>query len=91
MSTEAATGLEGTRAVVTGAASGIGRATALLLLERGASVVAADRDESGLAAAVAAAPRPVSATSPSALTARGSPTPRARRAAASSTRRESSG
>ena len=40
---------EGARAVVTGAASGIGRATALLLLERGASVVAADRDESGLA------------------------------------------
>jgi NAD(P)-dependent dehydrogenase (short-subunit alcohol dehydrogenase family) len=54
VSIEAATGLEGTRAVVTGAASGIGRATALLLLERGASVVAADRDESGLAAAVAA-------------------------------------
>src|SRR5437660_1532007 len=38
------------RAVVTGAASGIGRATALLLLERGAQVVAADRDEAGLAA-----------------------------------------
>jgi NAD(P)-dependent dehydrogenase (short-subunit alcohol dehydrogenase family) len=49
-----ATGLEGTRAVVTGAASGIGRATALLLLDRGASVVAADRDETGLAVAVAA-------------------------------------
>ena len=54
MSTYAAIGLEGTRAIVTGAASGIGRATALLLLERGASVVAADRDEAGLAAAVAA-------------------------------------
>jgi NAD(P)-dependent dehydrogenase (short-subunit alcohol dehydrogenase family) len=37
------------RAVVTGAASGIGRATALLLLEHGADVVAADRDASGLA------------------------------------------
>jgi NAD(P)-dependent dehydrogenase (short-subunit alcohol dehydrogenase family) len=37
------------RAVVTGAASGIGRATALLLLERGEGVVAADRDEAGLA------------------------------------------
>jgi NAD(P)-dependent dehydrogenase (short-subunit alcohol dehydrogenase family) len=37
------------RAVVTGAASGIGRATALLLLGRGANVVAADRDETGLA------------------------------------------
>lgn len=36
------------RAVVTGAASGIGRATALLLLDRGVSVVAADRDEAGL-------------------------------------------
>ena len=39
------------RAVVTGAASGIGRATALLLLERGATVVAADRDETGLTVA----------------------------------------
>jgi NAD(P)-dependent dehydrogenase (short-subunit alcohol dehydrogenase family) len=38
-------------AVVTGAASGIGRATALLLLERGSQVVAADRDEAGLAVA----------------------------------------
>ena len=37
------------RAVVTGAASGIGRATALLLLERGATVVAADLDEARLA------------------------------------------
>jgi NAD(P)-dependent dehydrogenase (short-subunit alcohol dehydrogenase family) len=46
--------LAGTRAVVTGAASGIGRATALLLLERGASVVAADRNEAGLADAAAA-------------------------------------
>ncbi len=46
--------LAGERAIVTGAASGIGRATALLLLERGASVVAADRDEAGLAEAVAA-------------------------------------
>jgi NAD(P)-dependent dehydrogenase (short-subunit alcohol dehydrogenase family) len=54
VSTYAAIGLEGSRAIVTGAASGIGRATALLLLERGASVVAADRDEVGLAVAVAA-------------------------------------
>lgn len=36
--------------MVTGAASGIGRATALLLLGRGVSVVAADRDEAGLEA-----------------------------------------
>ena len=41
--------LAGARAVVTGAASGIGRATVLVLLERGASVVAADRDARGLA------------------------------------------
>jgi NAD(P)-dependent dehydrogenase (short-subunit alcohol dehydrogenase family) len=52
-------GLEGTRAIVTGAASGIGRATALLLLERGASVVAADRDERGLAVAAGAGAEPV--------------------------------
>ena len=38
----------GRRAVVTGAASGIGRAAALLLRERGASVVAADLSEAGL-------------------------------------------
>ncbi len=54
MSAVAATRFEGARAVVTGAASGIGRATALLLLERGASVVAADRDEAGLAIVLAA-------------------------------------
>jgi NAD(P)-dependent dehydrogenase (short-subunit alcohol dehydrogenase family) len=37
------------RAVVTGAASGIGKATALLLRERGSEVIAVDRDEAGLA------------------------------------------
>ena len=47
------------RAVVTGAASGIGRATALLLLERGANVVAADRDETGLAVVADAGAEPV--------------------------------
>ena len=47
------------RAVVTGAASGIGRATALLLLERGANVVAADRDETGLAVVSDAGAEPV--------------------------------
>ena len=47
------------RAVVTGAASGIGRATALLLLERGASVVAADRDETRLAVVADAGAEPV--------------------------------
>ena len=40
--------------MVTGAASGIGRATALLLAERGDVVVGLDRDPAGLAATVAA-------------------------------------
>jgi NAD(P)-dependent dehydrogenase (short-subunit alcohol dehydrogenase family) len=47
------------RPAVTGAASGIGRATALLLLERGSSVVAADRDEAGLAVVADASAEPV--------------------------------
>ncbi len=42
------------RVVVTGAASGIGKATALLLRERGSEVVAVDVNEEGLAAAAAA-------------------------------------
>jgi NAD(P)-dependent dehydrogenase (short-subunit alcohol dehydrogenase family) len=42
-------GLEIRVVLVTGAASGIGAATAALLLEAGATVVAADRDEEGLA------------------------------------------
>jgi NAD(P)-dependent dehydrogenase (short-subunit alcohol dehydrogenase family) len=42
------------RAVVTGAASGIGKATALLLRERGSEVVAVDLDEAGLAEAATA-------------------------------------
>lgn len=41
--------IEGRVAVVTGAASGIGRATARHLIERGCSVAAADIDEDGLA------------------------------------------
>ncbi|MFD4919702.1 SDR family NAD(P)-dependent oxidoreductase [Streptomyces goshikiensis] len=41
--------LTGRTALVTGAASGIGRATALLLSEAGAAVHCADRDERGLA------------------------------------------
>ena len=48
-----------TRAVVTGAASGIGRATTLLLLERGATVVAADRNEAGLAVVADAGAEPI--------------------------------
>ena len=42
------------RAVVTGAASGIGKATAILLRERGSEVVAVDINEAGLADAAAA-------------------------------------
>ena len=40
--------VEGKVAVITGAASGIGRATAIALSEGGATVVLADRDEDGL-------------------------------------------
>ena len=43
---------QGRTAVVTGAASGIGRSTALLLAQLGATVHAADLDESGAAAVV---------------------------------------
>jgi NAD(P)-dependent dehydrogenase (short-subunit alcohol dehydrogenase family) len=42
--------LEGKRAIVTGAASGIGRATAMLFAAEGASVVLADIDAAGAAA-----------------------------------------
>jgi len=41
--------LEGKRAIVTGAASGIGRASAQLFAAEGASVVVMDREKSGLA------------------------------------------
>lgn len=44
------TGLEGRHAVVTGAASGIGRAAARLLRDRGARVAAIDRNDPGDAA-----------------------------------------
>lgn len=52
--------------VVTGAASGIGRATALHMLQTGARVVAVDRDAAGLAAATGAGAEPLVAdvTSP---------------------------
>jgi NAD(P)-dependent dehydrogenase (short-subunit alcohol dehydrogenase family) len=47
------TAIAGRTAVVTGAASGIGRATAVKLAERGAQVVLTDRDADGLAAVAA--------------------------------------
>jgi NAD(P)-dependent dehydrogenase (short-subunit alcohol dehydrogenase family) len=47
-------GLEGARAIVTGAAIGIGRAIAVWLARAGCDVVLADRDGSALADAVAA-------------------------------------
>src|SRR5690348_10448980 len=47
--------LQGKVAIVTGAGSGIGRASALLFAEEGARVVAADIDEDGGAATVRSA------------------------------------
>jgi NAD(P)-dependent dehydrogenase (short-subunit alcohol dehydrogenase family) len=46
--------LSGKRAIITGAASGIGRASAVLFAEQGASVVIADLNEHGLAETAAA-------------------------------------
>src|SRR5438270_11319409 len=40
--------LEGKAAIVTGAGSGIGRASTLLFVQEGAQVLAVDRDEAGL-------------------------------------------
>lgn len=48
----------GMRAIVTGAASGIGQAVALRLLREGAQVLAADLNEAGLAPVVAAGATP---------------------------------
>lgn len=50
------TGLEGRGVIVTGAASGIGRATAAAMASAGARVAAVDRDEPGLLDTVAALP-----------------------------------
>jgi len=46
--------MKGKRAVVTGAASGIGRASAILFAKEGASVLAVDRSEEALEETVAA-------------------------------------
>jgi NAD(P)-dependent dehydrogenase (short-subunit alcohol dehydrogenase family) len=60
----------GLAAVVTGGASGIGLATALLLAERGAQVTVLDRDEKALAALPAhLATRPCDVTSDASVTA----------------------
>ena len=45
--------LSGKKAIVTGAASGIGRASARIFAREGAQVVAVDMEEEGLAATVA--------------------------------------
>lgn len=60
--------LDSKLALITGAASGIGRRTALLFAERGARVVAVDRDEAGLASLAREAASPI-ATGVSDLTA----------------------
>jgi len=50
------TSLQGKVALITGAAGAIGRATAILMAERGAAIVAVDRDGSDLAGLAAALP-----------------------------------
>lgn len=52
--TDTTLGLHGTRIVVTGAASGIGRATAVALADAGASLALMDWDETGITATAAA-------------------------------------
>ena len=50
---------EGRTAVITGAASGIGRAIALSLSKRGCNLALADRDEAGMAETASLAPREI--------------------------------
>ena len=81
---------EGKRAVVTGAASGIGQAVVMRLLAEGASVVAVDINEAGLAPVVAAgAEACVASVADTAGSGDDRRRPRARRSTTSSTPRAS--
>ena len=66
--------LDGRSAVVTGGASGIGRATAQVLAAAGAGVVVGDVDEAGAEKTVAAIAEAGAGASPSAATSRPGPT-----------------
>ena len=60
--------LDGKTALVTGGASGIGRATAVAMSREGARVAVADRTEESAAGTVALIKQPAARRSPSAAT-----------------------